>query len=299
MMNRSTIFCLILISAFLFSENAYSCCRLLTGSQYSCNNINWLLNDAAAALDRCRAGNRNQCEQADKVIDRADVAVIQLLTECTRGNCLRGSLNPLENYAGRIANLSRDLQTLSGMRRTYDNTLTTVRSWQNTRQCGAQNIQQRCQQYANTAVSQHQLNITKGCGFEGPRWTSKYKGHYKWCLSVSENDSHQETQARKILLDNCALPGACNRFIGSWKWFNNITVQISGDYRFSASDNTNGTWGCLPNGKIEMRWNTRWVDTLSISSDGNSISGKNQQGASIGASRIKDCPGGYNPYGCN
>lgn len=235
-MNRLKIFCLILISAFLFSEKAYSCCRFLADSQYSCNTINSLLNDAAGALVECRAGNRNACIRADKSIDRADVAVIQLLTECTRGNCLRGSLNPLERFASIIADRSRDLQTFSGMRRTYDNTLITVRSWQNTRPCGVQNIQQRCQQYANTAVNQHKLNISKGCGYEGRPWSSNYAGHYQWCLGASENDSHQETQARKILLDNCAVRSNNNRassfpnLTGQWKCTRNCPAGGVGKY---------------------------------------------------------------------
>ena len=297
MKNKLAIFFLIVISACLFSENAYSCCKF-SNNQYSCNIIFFALRDAGTALGRCEAGNRNECIRADRLIERADVAVIQLLTDCTRGNCLRGNLARLEEYAQSIARLSRRLNAV-GIRRSYANTLDTVRSWKNTKTCVAQTIQQRCQQYADTAVRQNQLNTSKGCGYTGNKWSNNNAGHYNWCLGVSENAAHQETEARKILLDNCAVAGACNRFIASWKWFNNITVMISGDYRFSASDNTNGTWRCLSNGNIEMRWSTGWVDTISISPDGSSISGRNQQGNNISATRIKtDCPGGYNPYGC-
>jgi hypothetical protein len=218
------------------------------------------------------------------------------------GNCLRGSLTPLENLAGRIANLSRDLQNLTGWRRTYFNTFVTVRSWANTRTCGASNNQRRCKQYAETAVRANQINISKGCGFTGRGWSNDYNGHFNWRLNVSENAAHQETQARKIAIDNCAVPGVCNSFIGSWKWFNGIIVQISSDYRFSTSGNS-GTWRCLQNGKIEMRWNNGgWVDTLFISHNGNSLSGSNQYGGSVSATRQNPpsyCPMGYNPYGCN
>ncbi len=284
-MNKLTIFFLILISAFLFPGKAYSNCCNFSTAQYNCNNTNWFLNDAAAALDRCRAGDRNACRQADRLIDRADVAVIQILTECTRGNCLRGDLAPLEGRAERIERLSRDLQNLTGMRRSYANTLGTVRSWRNTKPCVSQNRQNRCQQYANTAVRQHQLNISKSCGYTGSRWSDKYQGHYRWCMNVSENAAHQETEAKKILIDNCAVTGVCNRFIGSWKWFSGFTVQISGDYSFSTSGN-NGTWRCLPGGKIEMRWRKGgWIDTLSINPDGNSLSGRNQHGGPVSANR--------------
>ena len=127
MKNKLAIFFLIVISACLFSENAYSCCKF-SNNQYSCNIIFFALRDAGTALGRCEAGNRNECIRADRLIERADVAVIQLLTDCTRGNCLRGNLARLEEYAQSIARLSRRLNAV-GIRRSYANTLDTVRSW--------------------------------------------------------------------------------------------------------------------------------------------------------------------------
>jgi hypothetical protein len=194
-------------------------------------------------------------------------------------------LDDLERLAERLADLGRTLQRECGIRRTYGATVTKLRSWENTPPCGVQDKQRRCKQYADTAVRQNRLNVKKDCGFTGPGWSSDHKGHYNWCLKVSENAAHQETQSRKIALDNCAVPRTCNRFIGTWKWFNGITVRISGDYRFSASGNS-GTWRCLPSGNIEMHWKKGgWVDALSISPDGNSLSGRNQHGAIVSANR--------------
>lgn len=228
---------------------------------------------------------RDNCVSAERSLDQADVTIDQILRDRTMRGCVARPLTDLEGFARRLSDLGRILQRECGMRRSYDNTLEKIRSWANTSPCGAQDKQQRCRQYANTAVRQHQINISKGCGFTDRPWSNNYNGHYSWCLGVSDNAAHQETQLRKIAIDNCAVPGMCNRFIGTWQWFNGRSVQISGDYRVSTSDNS-GTWRCLPNGTIVIHWNQGgWIDTMSVSPDGNSISGRNQHGGIVTATR--------------
>lgn len=273
---------------FVFAFLVLSLLQNIPAYAYTIGEADGQLNRAARQLinpNRARPLPRNRCTAADMLLDQADVSIDQILRNRTMKGCLTQPLNDLEGRALRLRNLGRILQRECGMRRSYGNTLTKVRSWQNTKQCGAPNNQQRCKQYANTAVNQHQININKKCGFTGRAWSNNYTGHYNWCLSASENAAHQETQARKISIDNCAVPGECNRFIGTWQWFNGISVVISGNYRVSTSGNS-GTWRCLPNGKIEIRWKTGgWIDTLSLNPDGHSLTGRNQHGTIVSASR--------------
>ncbi|HOW54066.1 MAG TPA: hypothetical protein PLR60_05355, partial [Syntrophorhabdaceae bacterium] len=175
-------------------------CTEVPGTRYNVPYIDRMLGEANGFLGGCSAGNSN-CREADKRLEEADVAIIQILTECTStGNCLRGGINTISNRAGRLADLSRRLVRQSGMRRTYDTTLVTVNSWMNTRRCPVD----RCRQYANTAVSHNQENIKRKCGFTGTRWTSDYKGHYDWCFTAPQNLADSETQARANELQQCA-----------------------------------------------------------------------------------------------
>lgn len=169
------------------------------------------LNGAAAALANPTPAN---CRTADRLLDQADVTIDQILRERSLRGCLTQSVNDLVGFARTLSNLGRVLQSECGLRRSYDNTLDKMRGWENTPLCAAENKQQRCQQYASTAVRQHQVNISKGCGFEGRPWSNDYNGHYRWCLGESENAAHQETQARKIAIDNCGL--SLPNLTGDW-----------------------------------------------------------------------------------
>jgi hypothetical protein len=73
---------------------------------------------------------------------------------------------------------------------------------------------------------------------------------------------------------------------GTWIWFNGVEVAISDDGSFSSSAAVGGTWQCSPDGTITMTWDEGWIDTLSVSPDGASLSGHNQQGAVISATRM-------------
>ncbi len=63
----------------------------------------------------------------------------------------------------------------------------------------------RCDQYAKTAISQNQENISKGCGFGGSRWNSDYNHHYKWCVNVPKQFADFETSERnKEITNSCS-----------------------------------------------------------------------------------------------
>jgi len=181
-------------------------CTQVPGTRYNMPNIDTWLREAVGFLGGCSQSSYDACREADKRLREADVAIVQILTECTTGNCLRGSLDALTDRAARLADLSRRLVMQSGMRRTYDNTLVTVNSWRGTRMCPVA----RCQKYASTAVSQNQENLAKKCGFTGTSWSSDYKGHYDWCFTAPQNLADSETRARADALKQCK-PVQANR----------------------------------------------------------------------------------------
>jgi len=47
----------------------------------------------------------------------------------------------------------------------------------------------RCDQYAKKAVEQNNENISKGCGFSGPEWSSDYTTHFNWCVNKPKEDA--------------------------------------------------------------------------------------------------------------
>ena len=112
-----------------------SFCPGVPGTAYNSNAINWALNDAARALRSCSRANWTACRSADRNLDRADVAIDQMLRYCVGRNCRKYQLGGLLRHAGRLAGLSRTLQARSGMRRTYENTLGKIAGWERTPFC--------------------------------------------------------------------------------------------------------------------------------------------------------------------
>lgn len=76
----------------------------------------------------------------------------------------------------------------------------------------------RCQVYAESAVSQHMENQSLGCGYTGNRWSADYQGHYNWCKGGGAADA--ERQARERQLNACKerkglVPSACDDYARS------------------------------------------------------------------------------------
>lgn len=97
---------------------------------------------------------------------------------------------------------------------------------------------------------------------------------------------------------------ACKRIIGRWRWFTGRDVDFLENNRWKTTDGHTGSWQCSNGGSvIVIPDQGAWQDTVTISQDGSSLSGQNQQGVPVSATRTslgkrKDCPSGYNPYGC-
>ena len=73
----------------------------------------------------------------------------------------------------------------------------------NINQPGNKAINPFCDSYAKTAVSQHQENLNRNCGYSDRRWQSSYDNHYGWCVTVSRASAESETKARAETLQTC------------------------------------------------------------------------------------------------
>ena len=60
-----------------------------------------------------------------------------------------------------------------------------------------------CAVYAATAVNQNKENISRKCGFTGPRWDSNVANHESWCRVVNAALPKSEDTARTQDLERC------------------------------------------------------------------------------------------------
>lgn len=66
----------------------------------------------------------------------------------------------------------------------------------------AQGRRANCDDYANDAVRQHEINERRNCGYEGPRWSDNRTAHFGWCM-IFPRQAQQELEARKDELEAC------------------------------------------------------------------------------------------------
>ncbi len=86
-------------------------------------------------------------------------------------------------------------------------------------------------------------------------------------------------------------PGRMQGIVGTWSWFNGVTVTINSDRTVSE---TTGTWELTDAQKqsYTLNWNNgRYIDKLNLSADCNSLAGYNQDGTYVTGHKIL-CTGG-------
>ncbi len=92
---------------------------------------------------------------------------------------------------------------------------------------------------------------------------------------------------------SAASPGpesdAGEGLLGTWRWNNGATVKCRADGTCTASNGFSGPWR-RTGGGFEIRWGRpgqpdQFIDTLTVAPGGRELSGKNQYGAAIGATR--------------
>lgn len=60
-----------------------------------------------------------------------------------------------------------------------------------------------CAEYANTALKQHEENLSRKCRQTGERWHDNYAGHFGWCQTQEEESISSETDVRRKILESC------------------------------------------------------------------------------------------------
>jgi hypothetical protein len=82
-----------------------------------------------------------------------------------------------------------------------------------------------------------------------------------------------------------------NPVVGTWNWFNGGVVTISDNLTMVHVDGTDiqdtGTWAALPGPGTQVRltWASGWIDTLTLSPDGRTLEGTNQDGSGVSGTR--------------
>src|SRR5262245_15196119 len=57
--------------------------------------------------------------------------------------------------------------------------------------------------YADEAVNSARINIDRGCGFTGPRWTAEPQAHFGWGMKFRGGPTTSEANARRADLAGC------------------------------------------------------------------------------------------------
>jgi len=76
--------------------------------------------------------------------------------------------------------------------------------------------------------------------------------------------------------------------VGSWKWFNNDTLVVKPDSSVWRDDKKLGDWEWTDKAKLEfiIIWQATRKDKLTLSADGNKLSGVNADGEPVSGTRV-------------
>jgi hypothetical protein len=83
------------------------------------------------------------------------------------------------------------------------------------------------------------------------------------------------------------------QIVGTWSWFNKATVIVGPGGALSSNQGFSGTWRCTDPAKrtFDFNWTQGptgpWFDKLTLSADGRSLVGRNQENNPISATKIK------------
>ena len=97
-----------------------------------------------------------------------------------------------------------------------------------------------------------------------------------------------------------SVQARCNAIVGRWRWFNGINVDFFSNGLWKAVNQEGaGRWFCekskfhggVTGSVVVIPDRGKWQDTVRVSTDGKSLSGKNQQGVRVSATRISSGSG--------
>ncbi len=66
----------------------------------------------------------------------------------------------------------------------------------------AQSRRATCNDYANDAVKQSEINDRRNCGYKGSRWSDNRTAHFGWCM-IFPRQARKENAARAEQLEEC------------------------------------------------------------------------------------------------
>jgi hypothetical protein len=90
-----------------------------------------------------------------------------------------------------------------------------------------------------------------------------------------------------VLAANSLIASTPEPVVGKWRWFNAIVVDIDPDGTFKVGDNLRGQWKKGKDRQYILRWDEGLhEDTLTISSNGQTLKGRNKQRVRVSAERI-------------
>ena len=120
-----------------------------------------------------------------------------------------------------------------------------------------------------------------------------YEGKLKKLVDVYGVDGKSGGRASGAAPASAQASGSdsCQKIAGNWKWFTGGIVIIHADNKvgWKATPNATsaipGTWQCDQKGAYTLSWSNGFVDSLTLSGDGNSLSGANAQGVKVTATR--------------
>lgn len=126
------------------------------------------------------------------------------------------------------------------------------------------------------------------------------RGNSRQQLLDSEIYSNSASSQTNTLVNNCvgAKQGPnnnsqsytkqpCGSVVGKWRWFNGNVATFSSDGTMGG--NPIYIWHCNGNNpvRVTINWNGKWIDKLTLSSNGNRLEGKNQYGTKVWGNRME------------
>lgn len=85
-----------------------------------------------------------------------------------------------------------------------------------------------------------------------------------------------------------ASPPPAKTIVGTWQWLpKNQIVTVNANGTCTSSFNNSGTWSSVGNRTYQLKWKNGYIDTMTLSGDGNSLTGHNQYSPNSNATHTR------------
>jgi hypothetical protein len=98
--------------------------------------------------------------------------------------------------------------------------------------------------------------------------------------------------AGPVSTSQSATSAACNAVQGDWSWFTGYVVSLKANHTILYGDRPAGTWECINSSRnsARLKWSSGFIDSISVSNDGEKISGVNNIGVKVSGNRRHPAP---------